>query len=164
MQKIWRPWRPLWWTMTRYSNMVLSMLLWVWGGTVYFLMEVAWKTFRGRPETISWLMLIVAFLLCIPIERCGAELPWNIPIWLQALICGVLVTLVELLSGLILNVKLDLNIWDYSDLWGNFMGQICPQFSLLWFALCLIFIPVFDHLRYAVQGGEKPRYYLFFTD
>ena len=66
------------------------------------------------------------------------------------------------IAGLVLNVAFGLGIWDYSHLWGNLWGQICPQFSALWCGLCLIFIPVFDWLRYAVTGGERPRYYLAF--
>lgn len=150
----------MWWTMTRYSDAVLSLLLWVWGGAVYFLMEVGWKTWRGNPEGISWTMLVVAMLLCVPIERAGAELPWRVPLWLQAILCGALATAVELAAGLLLNVALGLGIWDYSHLWGNLWGQICPQFSALWCGLCLIFIPIFDWLRYAVTGGERPRYHI----
>ena len=29
------------------------------------------------------------------------------------------------------------NVWNYSLLPGNILGQICPLFTLLWFLLCL---------------------------
>lgn len=144
--------------MTRWGNRVLSMLLWSWGGTVYFLMEVGYKSITGHPERISWTMLVLAAILCIPIERAGAEMPWDVPLWIQAAGCAVLVTATELIAGLILNVWLGLGVWDYSDLWGNLWGQICPQFAAIWWGLCLVFIPVFDWMRYAVAGGERPRY------
>ena len=144
--------------MTRWSKPALSMLLWTWGGTVYYLLEVAYKSLTGHPERISWTMLVIAILLCIPVERCGAELPWDCPLWLQALCCAMLVTAVEFVSGLVLNVWLGLDIWDYSDLPFNFMGQICLQFFFVWWGLCFVFIPVFDCLRWAVEGGERPHY------
>lgn len=147
--------------MTRYSKQVLSMLLWTWGGTVYFFLEVAYKLAVGHPERISWTMLAVAIVLCIPVERCGAELPWVCPLWLQALACAGLVTAVELVTGFVLNVWLGLDVWDYSDLPLNLCGQICLPFSAVWFALCLAFIPVFDWLRWAVEGGERPSYRLW---
>lgn len=147
--------------MTAWGKRVLSMLLWTWGGSVYFLLEVAYKTIRGEPERISWTMLVLALILCIPIERAGAELPWECPLPLQALVCAALVTATELVAGLILNVWLGLDIWDYSELWGNLLGQICPQFAAIWWVLCLIFIPVFDWMRYAVEGGEQPHYKLW---
>ena len=137
---------------------MLSMLLWTWGGTVYFLLEVAYKTATGAPERISWTMLVLAVVLCVPVERAGDELPWECPLWLQAAVCGTLVTATEFLSGCVLNIWLGLGIWDYSGMPFNLMGQVCLPFSLAWWALCLVFIPVFDWLRWAVQGGQKPRY------
>ena len=144
--------------MTRYSKPILSMLLWFFGGTLYFLIEVAYKSLTGHPERISWTMLVVAIILCIPVERCGAELPWACPLWLQALCCAMLVTAVEFAAGLVLNVWLGLGIWDYSHLPFNLMGQICLQFFFVWWGLCFVFIPVFDWLRWAVEGGERPHY------
>ena len=144
--------------MTKCGNTVLSMLLWTWGGTVYFLLEVAYKTISGRPGAISWTMLVLAVALCVPVERCGAELPWDCPLWLQALCCAALVTAAELAAGVVLNLWLGLGVWDYSKMPGNLLGQICPQFALLWWGLCFLFIPVFDWLRYAVAGGDRPTY------
>lgn len=146
--------------MTRYSKPVLSALLWFFGGTLYFLLEVAYKTATGHPEHISWTMLVLSIVLTIPVERCGDGLPWSCPLWLQALACAALVTGVELLAGLVLNVWLGLGVWDYSGIPGNLWGQICLPFSLVWVALCLVSIPVFDWLRWAVEGGEKPKYYI----
>ena len=145
----------------RAGGWVLSMLLWTWGGTAYFLLEVAYKTLRGEPERISWTMLVLAILLCIPVERAGEELPWDMKLSVQALICAGLVTLVELAAGLVLNVWLDLGIWDYSRLPFNLWGQICPQFAAIWWGLCMVFIPVFDWLRWLVAGGKQPRYRLY---
>ena len=144
--------------MTRAGRRVLSMLLWVWGGAVYFLLEVAYKTITGHPERISWTMLVLAIVLTVPVERCGAQLPWTCPLWLQALACAALVTAVELAAGVFLNIWLGLGVWDYSALPGNLWGQICPQFAVVWWALCLGFIPAFDWLRWAVEGGERPHY------
>ena len=47
------------------------------------------------------------------------------------------ITSVEFIAGLILNKKLQLNIWDYSRQPLNIMGQICPLYTLLWFLLCI---------------------------
>lgn len=146
--------------MTRWGGGVLSMLLWTWGGTMYFLLEVVYKTASGRPEAISWTMLVLAIFLCVPVERCGAELPWEAPLWLQAMGCAAAVTVTELAAGLVLNVWLGLGVWDYSHLPFNLWGQICPAYFFLWWILCLLFIPVFDWLRYAVAGGRRPVYRL----
>ena len=133
---------------------VLSMLLWFWVGGVYFFCEVIWKTMQGRPESISWTMFALAIILAIPLERFGAELPWEMPLQWQVCICTAAITMMEFVTGLILNVWLGLGVWDYSKLPGNLMGQICPQFTLLWLILSLVGIVLLDWMRYAVEGGE----------
>lgn len=144
--------------MSKAGERVLSMLLWTWGGALYFLLEVAYKTITGHPERISWTMLVLAIVLCIPVERAGYQLPWETPLWLQAAVCAVLVTLVEFCAGCVLNLWFGLDIWDYSDIPFNLIGQICFPFSVVWWVLCLLFIVVFDWMRYAVIGGDKPTY------
>ena len=144
--------------MTRYSKPVLSALLWCFTGTLYFLGEVAWKTAGGHPERISWTMLVLAIILAVPLERCGAELPWDMRLTVQALICAAAITATEFAAGVILNIWLGLGVWDYSNLWGNIAGQICPQYSALWYLLSLAMIPALDWLRWCVEGGERPHY------
>ena len=91
-------------------------------------------------------------------ERCGCELPWEMPLLLQALICAAAITGTEFVAGIIINIVLGLNVWDYSALWGNVYGQICPQYSALWYLLSLVMIPALDWLRWCVEGGERPHY------
>ena len=71
------------------------------------------------------------------------------------------ITVTELITGLILNVWLGLNVWNYSGLPFNFMGQICLQFSALWFVLSFFGIKAFDWIRYTILGGIKPQYKMF---
>lgn len=59
------------------------------------------------------------------------------PVW--AYVTGAaLITAVELVFGLIFNVKLGLRVWDYSTVPLNFRGQICLRFSLVWGLLGLV--------------------------
>jgi len=146
----------------RAGGRVLSVLLWTWAGALYFFLEVAWKTVRGNPEAISWTMLAMAILLAIPLERFGEELPWEMPLVVQAAVCGLGITAVELAAGLVLNLWLGLGVWDYSQLPGNLWGQICPQFTALWCCLSAVGIVILDWMRYAVAYGDKPKYTLLF--
>ena len=41
---------------------------------------------------------------------------------------------------------------------GNVLGQACPQFAALWCAVSGPVIVGLDWMRYAVRGGERPRY------
>lgn len=48
-------------------------------------------------------------------------------------------TLIELLGGLIAVKYFRVRLWDYSEEWGNFQGVICPKFSLIWGAVCALY-------------------------
>lgn len=147
----------------RAGKWLLSVLLWVWTGTLYFFIEVIWKTSHGRPEMISWTMLLLAIILAVPLERFGAELPWEMPLMVQSAVCGVAITVVEFVAGLIINVWLGMGVWDYSAMPGNIMGQVCPQFLAMWMILAAVGIVMLDWMRYGVEGGERPRYALWRT-
>ena len=46
-----------------------------------------------------------------------------------------------------INLYLNLNIWDYSNLPFNILGQVCPQFFILWVILSVPCIYLGDFLR-----------------
>ena len=57
------------------------------------------------------------------------------PLLLQMAQGAAIVTALELITGIIVNIHLGWDVWDYSDMPGNIMGQVCPQFSVAWFFL-----------------------------
>ncbi|QIB70343.1 hypothetical protein Ami103574_14040 [Aminipila butyrica] len=59
------------------------------------------------------------------------------PILLKALVGSLVITAYELAVGLIVNRFFHFNVWDYSNQPFDFLGQICPLFTFLWFLLCL---------------------------
>lgn len=59
----------------------------------------------------------------------------HLPLWKKMILSSVIVTTVEYISGIILNIRLGWHIWDYSDRAMNLMGQICPTYSLIWLGL-----------------------------
>ncbi len=50
---------------------------------------------------------------------------------------SAVITLVELLTGAVVNLWLRLQVWDYSEMPLNLWGQICLPFSAVWFFLTL---------------------------
>lgn len=113
---------------------------------------------HGRPEMISWTMLLLAIVLAVPLERFGAELPWDMPLIAQSAVCGVAITAVEFVAGIVINVWLGMGVWDYSNIAGNLMGQVCLPFMLLWIFLSAAGIVMLDWMRYAIEGGIRPYY------
>ena len=57
---------------------------------------------------------------------------------LRLVASGAAVTLIELLFGVIFNVGFGMEVWDYSELPFNLLGQICLPYALLW---CLLSFP-----------------------
>ena len=88
-------------------------------------------------------------------------LSWDTPLVIQMLIGCIIITSLEFVIGVIVNLLLNLNVWDYSDLPFNLFGQICLQFSILWYFLSAVGIILDDYMRYWIFHEEKPRYKLF---
>lgn len=78
------------------------------------------------------------------------------PLLLQQGIACIIITSLELIFGLVFNVWLGLNIWDYSNQTLNFMGQICLVYSILWFLLSLPAIILYGYLNHWLFKEEKP--------
>ena len=135
-------------------NFIKYLTLFLIGGAAYYSLE---ELFRGY----SFYAMAVCGGLCFII--CGAinEKSRCMPLVLQQLIAASGITAIEFASGLILNVRLGLNMWDYSNMPGNIMGQICPQFTVLWFLLSAVGIVLDDLIRWRFFGEERPHYHLF---
>lgn len=71
---------------------------------------------------------------------------------LRAFFSTLLITTTELIFGFILNIILNLNVWDYSQTPFNFMGQVCLPFSLLWFVLSYVLILIIDFAKEKGHG------------
>lgn len=122
------------------------------GGLAYVLIELLWRGYS------HWSMFIVGGMCFILIGGINEYYPWDMPLWQQMLISTVIVTVIEFVAGLILNIWLKLGVWDYSGLPFNFMGQICLYFSVAWFFLAFPAIVIDDYLRHWLFGEEFPKY------
>ena len=130
------------------------MTLWLWGGFVFYCIELLWRGY-SYPS-----MFVVGGICFLIIGGINNYLPWSVGLVWQALIGGAAVTVVELVSGIVLNIWLGLGIWDYSHLPLNFLGQICLLYSLIWVVLSIIGIFLDDYLRWKLYGEQRPRYTL----
>ena len=66
---------------------------------------------------------------------------------LRGLIGCAVITAGEFLVGVVVNLIFHLDVWNYSSIPGNILGQICPRFSFCWFLLSVaaVYIVVFLH-------------------
>ena len=96
------------------------------GGSAYVGLELLW---RGRSHYSMFLLGGGCFLAIGELERRTPKLPGAV----RAVIGSGICTAGELLTGL--TVNRDYAVWDYRELPGNYRGQICLPFTLLWVPL-----------------------------
>lgn len=125
------------------------------GGSIYYLIENLW---RGYSHWTMFVLGGIAFLFCGLINEFTS---WDYPLWKQVLRADTFVIAAEFITGCIVNLWLGWNVWDYSDMKFNVLGQSCPQFALLFIPLCLAAIVLDDYIRYFFFGEEEPRYKLY---
>ena len=125
------------------------------GAFLYLFIEIL---YRGHTH---WTMGVVGGVCFVLIGLINEVFTWNTPLWLQSIIGATIVTVLEFISGLILNIWLGLGIWDYSRMPFNLLGQICLPFSVIWIGLSVLAIVLDDYLRFYLFKEEKPHYKLF---
>ena len=98
------------------------------GGSAYVGLELL---YRGRSHISMFAAGGVCFLLLGKLRQWKPA--WPLP--LKGIVGAGIITLVELLTGLLANR--DFSVWDYRQMPLNLWGQICLPFSLLWAPLSL---------------------------
>lgn len=124
------------------------------GGVIYVIIELLWRGYS------HWSMGILGGSCFVLLGLINEKYTWDIPLLIQMLIGAFIITLLEFIAGCILNIWLNLNVWDYYNMPLNILGQICLPYMILWFLLSPVCIIVDDYLRYLFFGEEKPHYKL----
>lgn len=109
-------------------------------GISYFTLEILYRGYS------HWTMIILGGIVSVLIGLINEITP-NMRMWKQMFLGTILITVLEFILGYILNIKLGLGIWDYSNIPFNIIGQICLPFSFLWFVLSYFIIMLDDILK-----------------
>ena len=132
--------------------LIKEVCLFAVGGFLYVLFEYVWRGYSHGT------MFVVGGLCFIVIGLINEILTEKMSLLTQSVIGACIVTVVEFISGYIINIVLKLNVWDYSDLPFNIMGQICLPYTLLWIIVSAIAIVVDDSLRWVYFNEPKVKY------
>lgn len=100
------------------------------GAVGYGLIEKLWRGFT------HWSMLLTGggCLLLIYILNLKKI---SIGFWEKCFLGTGIITCAEFCVGMVVNRLFHLNVWDYSGKRHNLFGQICAQYCVLWFLLCI---------------------------
>ena len=118
------------------------------GSCGYGLIEVLW---RGHTH---WSMLCAGGV-CFNIFSYISEKMKKAGKLAKAFAGSIAVTAVELVFGLIFNVFLKKNVWDYSKMPLNLGGQICLLYSFFWLILSFIFVPFAGKINNRLKSAVK---------
>lgn len=117
--------------------------IFLFGGGMYCLLEVMWRGFT------HWSMAWVGGLCVLYIYYIEAR-SWAL--LSKMVLSGLGITAIEGLAGIVFNVILKMNVWDYSDLFLNLYGQICLWFALLWMLLSPPAMWILSFMRRYILG------------
>ena len=110
------------------------------GGVIYSAVEVVTRGFT------HWSMTIAGGI-CLMIIYHHFLTHHDDGILSHCLFGMTTITSVEFVFGVIFNMILGWNVWDYSNMYLNFMGQICPSFSAAWFLISVPAVMICEAVR-----------------
>jgi len=117
-----------------------STVFFVAGGIGYGIIELIW---RGRTH---WTM-IIAGGICFVLFSLIAEKCKKRTLIYKSSLCALGVTAIEFIFGVIFNILLKMNVWDYSSVPFNIHGQVCLLYTLLWGVLGAMVLPIADMMN-----------------
>ena len=117
------------------------------GGYSYFLLELI---YNGNSSWFSFVLGGICFTIIDKIRL------FNLNNIYKCIISGIMITLVEVLTGIFFNLMLNWKMWDYSLLPFNILGQICLPFSLIWILLSFPAIKIDEMLTKKIYAQKLP--------
>lgn len=105
-------------------------VIFLFGAFLYSIIEIA---FRGYTH---WSMAILGGL-CLSIMYSHFTNHPETSIFRKCLFGALTITVLEFVTGCIVNLWLGWNVWDYSDLYLNLFGQVSLLFSIAWYLITI---------------------------
>lgn len=118
----------------------MEIVVFTLGGMFYGLTEILYRGYTHWTMLLTGGAIVLTFYILAPFL-------FGMNVFMASAIGALIVTLYEFIVGVIVNLWLHWEVWDYSAKAGNVLGQICPQFTLYWFVICLAFFTLIKYNR-----------------
>lgn len=135
-----------------FTELLKQLVIFLFGGFIYGAVEIIYRA-HTHPS-----MFVTGGLCLVWVGGLNSFFGKILPLPAQMAVGSGIITAAEFICGLIVNVKFNMDVWDYSDLPFNFMGQICLRFVVIWFFFSLLAIVAEDFIRSGIFGEEKKHY------
>ena len=115
------------------------------GAVGYGLIEIIWRGYT------HWSML-GAGGICFMFFGSISDKFKKAGLFMKGLIGSTFITGVEFIFGVVFNIILKKNVWDYSKMPLNIIGQVCMPYSCLWVLLSIVGIPFAGRINRRLRG------------
>lgn len=118
-------------SITKKERIIQAVIIFCIGSLVYSLIEVIFRQYT------HWSMFLTGGAVFTALYFINLSLKTK-SLVLRGLIGALVITVTEFVVGCVVNLAFKLNVWDYSHMPGNLLGQVCPWFSMCWFFLSIV--------------------------
>lgn len=118
------------------------------GAFGYGLIEVLWRGYT------HWSMLCAGGLSLLGLSAIADKMR-RAGRLLKAVAGSALITGIEFLFGVVFNLILKKNVWDYSERPFNIRGQVCALYSFFWMLLSFVAVPLAGRLKRRLSLNSK---------
>lgn len=141
-----------------FEKIIKYITLWNIGAFTYGIIEII---YRGNTHISMGIISGICFIL---IGNINKSYSFEIPVYKQMLYGAIIITCFEFATGVLVNIWLNLNVWDYSAVPLNICGQICFPFFIVWYLLSGFAIVLYNCVRCLIFKESKlSHYYIFST-
>lgn len=111
--------------------MLQNSLVFICGSVLYPLIEISWRGHTHSSMSLAGgiCMVLINLICCNKMQKKSLAA--------KCATGSLIITSIEFAAGLAVNKALCLNVWDYSALPFNILGQICLPFSAVWFIMTI---------------------------
>lgn len=96
------------------------------GGMLYQALELWWR------RRTHWSMFLAGGCCAVLLEFLCNGIFFSLPLFAKCILGALIITAVEFCFGCVVNLRLGLQVWDYSGFRCHLLGQVCLFYSILW--------------------------------
>lgn len=115
--------------MKKWNVVWQNIFMWLFGGALYYCVELL---YRGHSH---WSMFLLGGGCFWWIDFVCEKMNVIKNVFGKMALSAIGITFLEWITGCVLNIWMKMDIWDYSKLPMQIMGQVCLIFSFFWFLL-----------------------------